>query len=109
MVHEAVVGQVSASLLRTFPVSIIAPPLHVHLCIIWGLNIWFTGDRGPTGTVSPHRNKKLHAAVKRKFVISFFLQKFVYAGIVHASRFDGSLLAEVAGCGCVLVQLSWNL
>jgi hypothetical protein len=48
VVDEVVLEQVSLRVLRLSPVSIIPPLLHIHSCIIWGM------DNGPVSGPVPH-------------------------------------------------------
>jgi hypothetical protein len=51
VVEKVALGQVSLRDLRFYPVNIIAPMLHIHSCIIWGI------DKGPFEGPVPQNEK----------------------------------------------------
>jgi hypothetical protein len=63
VVGKVALGQVSLRVLRFSPVSIIPPPLHIHSCIIWGM------DSAPVSGQVPQRHSHPIATVTTACVV----------------------------------------
>jgi hypothetical protein len=58
VLNKVTLGQVFLRVLRFSPVNIISLLLHIHSCIIWGMDNRPVSGRSSTKTVSPCRNHK---------------------------------------------------
>jgi hypothetical protein len=66
---KTVLGQIFLRVLRFSPVNIIPPLLHIHSCIILGLDNGSVRGRSSFQTVSPHRNNKRSNSLREEHIL----------------------------------------